>query len=43
VSAFSGEAPIDAAKAVFCEATSISDWRLRADTCEAIGLADLAA
>jgi hypothetical protein len=43
VSAFSEEAAVDAAKAVFCEAASISDWRLRSDTCEAAGLADLAA
>lgn len=29
-----GEAAADAAKALFCQAASIVDWRLRADTCE---------
>jgi hypothetical protein len=43
VSACSREAAAEAAKALFCQAASISDWRLRADTCEAVGLADLAA
>ncbi|MHB2205718.1 hypothetical protein [Methylobacterium sp. CM6257] len=43
VSACSGEAATEAAKALFCEAAGIVDWRLRADTCEVVGLADLAA
>jgi hypothetical protein len=43
VSACSGEAAVDAAKALFCEAAGIIDWRLRADTCEVVGLSDLAA
>ncbi|MGH1572700.1 hypothetical protein ACRAWG_21035 [Methylobacterium sp. P31] len=43
VAALSGEAAAEAAKALFCQAASISDWRLRADTCEAVGLVDLAA
>lgn len=38
VSACSGEA----AKTLFCEATGIVDWRLRADTCEFVGLSELA-
>lgn len=37
-----GEAAADAAKALFCQAASIVDWRLRADTCEVVELADLA-
>lgn len=38
-----GEAAADAAKALFCQAASIVDWRLRADTCEVTELTDLAA
>ena len=43
VSASSGEAAADAAKALFCQTVGIVDWRLRADTCEVVGLADLSA
>jgi hypothetical protein len=43
VSACSGEAAAEAAKTLFCEATGIIDWRLRADTCEFVGLSELAA
>ena len=39
VSASYGEAAADAAKTMFCQAASIVDWRLRADTCEVIELA----
>ncbi|SFK89553.1 hypothetical protein [Methylorubrum salsuginis] len=31
------------AKAMFREAMGVADWRLRADTCEAVALADVAA
>ncbi|WP_279593508.1 hypothetical protein [Methylobacterium sp. J-030] len=37
-----GEAAADAAKTMFCQAASIVDWRLRADTCELVELAKLA-
>ena len=36
-----GEAAADAAKTMFCRSASIVDWRLRADTCEVIELAEL--
>lgn len=42
VSACSGDAAADAAKALFCQAAGIADWRLRADTFEVVGLTDLA-
>jgi hypothetical protein len=29
--------------ALFCEAASVTEWRLRADTCEVVRLAGLAA
>ncbi|SDA14782.1 hypothetical protein SAMN02799622_01200 [Methylobacterium sp. UNC378MF] len=32
-----------AAKAMFCEAAGIIDWRLRADSCEVVELAELVA
>ncbi|MFC0369829.1 hypothetical protein [Methylobacterium isbiliense] len=31
------------AKALFCKAAGIADWRMRADTCEVAELADMAA
>jgi hypothetical protein len=31
------------AKALFCEAAGIVDWRLRADSCEVVALTDRAA
>ncbi|BAQ49254.1 MULTISPECIES: hypothetical protein [Methylobacterium] len=31
------------AKAMFCRAAGVSDWRLRADTCEVVELAQHAA
>ena len=37
-----GEAAADAAKALFCQAASIVDWRLRADTCKVVELAEAA-
>ena len=33
-----GEAAAEAAKVLFCQAASIIDWRLRADTCEVVEL-----
>jgi hypothetical protein len=39
VPASHGEAAAEAAKVLFCQAASIVDWRLRADTCEVIELA----
>ncbi|MCJ2099255.1 hypothetical protein [Methylobacterium sp. E-046] len=38
-----GEAAADAAKTMFCRAASIVDWRLRADTCEVVEMAEPAA
>ncbi|QGY03510.1 hypothetical protein MMSR116_17660 [Methylobacterium mesophilicum SR1.6/6] len=38
-----GEAAADAAKARFCQAASIVDWRQRADTCEVVELSGQAA
>ncbi|GJE15149.1 hypothetical protein [Methylobacterium longum] len=38
-----GEAAADAAKALFCKAASIVDWRQRADTCEVVELSELVA
>jgi len=37
-----GEAAVDAAKALFCQAASIVDWRMRADTYEVVELDELA-
>lgn len=37
------EAAAEAAKALFCQAASIVDWRQRADTYEVVELAELAA
>lgn len=37
-----GEVAAEAAKPLFCRASGIVDWRLRADTCEVIELAELA-
>ncbi|WP_457104349.1 hypothetical protein [Methylobacterium sp. P5_C11] len=42
VSACSGEAAADTAKLLFCEAASIADWRMRADTFEVVRLAGAA-
>lgn len=39
VRASSETAALIEAKALFCQAESIADWRLRADTCEAVPLA----
>jgi hypothetical protein len=43
VSAGSDVAAAYAAKAMLCEAAGMSDWRLRADTCEVIELTEQAA
>ena len=43
VAARSDVAAAYAAKAMFCEAAGIIDWRLRADTCEVVELPKLAA
>ncbi|MHB2205292.1 hypothetical protein [Methylobacterium sp. CM6257] len=43
VPACSEDAAADSAKALFCEAAGIINWRLRADTCKVIELAELAA
>ena len=39
VTAFSDATAVEVAKAMFCEATGIVDWRLRADACEVTELA----
>lgn len=39
VAASHGDAAAEAAKVLFCQAASIVDWRLRADTCEVVELA----
>ena len=36
VTALSNATAIEVAKAMFCEAAGIIDWRLRADACEVI-------
>lgn len=43
VSACYRKTATDAAKASFCEAAGIADWRLRADTCKVVDLTDLGA
>ncbi|MDP4003351.1 hypothetical protein [Methylobacterium sp. NEAU K] len=43
VSACSEDAAADAAKALFCEAAGIVDWRLRADTWDVVELTELVA
>ncbi|MEE7450222.1 hypothetical protein MRF4_21775 [Methylobacterium radiotolerans] len=43
VAAGSEVAAATAAKAMFCDRAGIADWRLRADTCEAVELSDVAA
>lgn len=43
VSACYKDAATETAKALFCEAAGIADWRLRADTCEVVDLTDLGA
>jgi hypothetical protein len=40
VSACYRDAATDAAKAQFCKAAGIADWRLRADACEVVDLTD---
>ncbi|MGH1570417.1 hypothetical protein ACRAWG_06800 [Methylobacterium sp. P31] len=43
VPAYSEHAAAAAAKALFCEAAGVIDWRLRADTCEVVELTEQAA
>jgi hypothetical protein len=43
VSAYYRKTAADAAKASFCEAAGIADWRLRADICKVVDLTDLGA